>query len=415
LPIARHRTLVAVAALVAVAGTAVVTAAPSGAQEEPAAETDQVRDRQAMVAVDLDVMQATGDTVTAALGDLSDQVEAEKAALVSAEMTFAAAQGELAAAEAALADTQSRLNAVIQQADAVVIDVFINPPTDTALDALTAESLEDATVKQSILNMQADADAAALDEYQALMEQLEIEKAAKQEAAAAAEAASADAEAAYADVEAATGQQAAFAVEVQRRLDHRLAEADMLQNVDPALAEQIRAREAEIAESLSLLDAEIFADRARATSADLAAQADATVSIVVPGGVVSVECPGGGVVEVAGDIANQIERLLADASEAGYDLCGYGYRDPADQIAVRKANCGTSSYAIYQMPASSCSPPTARPGSSMHERGLAIDFTAGGRTIGSTSGSYRWLKANAANYGMYNLPGEPWHWSVDGN
>ena len=55
------------------------TAGPSDAQEDPAAETDQVRDRQAMVAVDLDVMQATGDTVTAALGDLSDQVEAEKA------------------------------------------------------------------------------------------------------------------------------------------------------------------------------------------------------------------------------------------------------------------------------------------------------------------------------------------------
>ena len=75
-------------------------------------------------------------------------------------MAFAAAQAELAAADAALADTQSRLNGIIQQADAVVIDVFINPPTDTALDALTAESLEDATVKQSILNMQADADAA---------------------------------------------------------------------------------------------------------------------------------------------------------------------------------------------------------------------------------------------------------------
>ena len=43
--------------------------------------------------------------------------------------------------------------------------------------------------------------------------------------------------------------------------------------------------------------------------------------------------------------------------------------------AVRRANCGSSNYAIYQMPASACSPPTARPGTSMHEQGLAIDFT----------------------------------------
>jgi hypothetical protein len=24
------------------------------------------------------------------------------------------------------------------------------------------------------------------------------------------------------------------------------------------------------------------------------------------------------------------------------------------------------------------------------------------------------LRANAANYGLYNLPSEPWHWSVSG-
>jgi hypothetical protein len=51
----------------------------------------------------------------------------------------------------------------------------------------------------------------------------------------------------------------------------------------------------------------------------------------------------------------------------------------------------------------------------MHEQGLAIDFTVGGGTISSRSGAYSWLKANAANYGLYNLIGEPWHWSVDGN
>jgi hypothetical protein len=419
LPIARHRTLAVASMLAALVGTAVVTAGPSGAQEEPAAETDQVRDRQSMVAVDFDVLRAEGGVITTTIGDLADNVQAQKELLTAAEWAYSSAQSELAAAEAAVADTQNRLNEIILQADAVVIDVFINPPTDTALDALTAASLEDATIKQSILNLQADHDAELLDEYESAMEQLEIEKATKEQAAEAAEAAKVEAEAAYADVEAATGQQAAFAVEVQRRLDHRLAEADMLQNVDPALAEQIRAREAEVAEALNSLDEEILAERARVAAAALAEQADANRYITgikpVAGGVVAVACPEGGTVEVAGAISGQVERLLSDAADAGYALCGYGYRDPADQIAVRRSNCGTSSYAIYQMPASSCSPPTAKPGTSMHEQGLAIDFTSGGRTIGSTSGAYRWLKANASNYGLYNLPGEAWHWSVDGN
>ena len=185
-----------------------------------------------------------------------------------------------------------------------------------------------------------------------------------------------------------------FAVEVDRRLDRSLAEADALQATDPALAAQIRGREAELAAALNELDEEVQAERARARAAELAAQADSHPLPdgikPVAGGVVDVACPAGGSVQVAGDISGSVERLLTDAAEAGISMCGYGYRDPADQIAVRRANCGTSSYAIYQAPSSYCSPPTARPGTSMHEQGLAIDFTSGGGgTIGYGSAAYR--------------------------
>jgi hypothetical protein len=92
-------------------------------------------------------------------------------------------------------------------------------------------------------------------------------------------------------------------------------------------------------------------------------------------------------------------------------LSGGGYRDPAEQIALRRAHCGSSYYAIYQMPSSSCRPPTARPGSSQHEVGLAIDFSP----CGYGSAQYNWLKAHAAQYGFYNLPSESWHWSTTGS
>lgn len=114
-------------------------------------------------------------------------------------------------------------------------------------------------------------------------------------------------------------------------------------------------------------------------------------------------------------IVEDIRRLLIDAAAAGVELEGGGYRSPASQIATRRANCGTTNYAIYEMPSSSCSPPTARPGRSMHEQGLAVDFTSGGRLIRSRSGSaWNWLAANAARYGLKNLPSEPWHWSTNG-
>jgi septal ring factor EnvC (AmiA/AmiB activator) len=414
-----RRSLVAALALAALLVTSTVVAAPSAAQEEPSAEREQIGDQQALVSIEVDVLRADNADVGGTLASVRENVEAQRTLLTDAQTVLGNAQAALAAAEAAVLDTQSRLDAVNQSADLVVVDAFVNPPVESSLDALTADDLMDATVKQSILDRRTDSDAATLGEFQVLQEQLEAEEAERQAAADAAEAAEAEANAAYADVEAAVGQQAAFAAEVQRRLDQRLAEADALMSTDPALAEQIRAREAELAAALNLLDEEVQAENARRRAAELAELADANKGITgikpVAGGVTDVPCPAGGVVQVAGDISASVERLLTDAYEAGIAMCGYGYRDPADQIRVRRANCGTSNYAIYQAPSSYCSPPTARPGTSMHEQGLAIDFTVGGGTIGSGSSAYSWMKDNAANYGLYNLPGEPWHWSVDGN
>jgi peptidoglycan hydrolase CwlO-like protein len=416
---ARRRSLIAAITLAALLVTSVVVSEPSAAQEDPSAERDQGGE-QALVSIDVDVLRADNVEVSDTLTNVRENVETQQAMLAEAQTAVTTAQANLAAADAALLDTQTRLDAVNVDADRVVVDAFVNPPVESALDSLSAESLMDATVKQSILHRQADYDAAALGEYQTLQTQLETERTERTSAAEAAEAAAAESAAAYADVESAVGQQAAFAAEVQRRLDQRLAEADALQNTDPVLAEQIRAREAELAAALNELDEEVQAERARALAAELAEQADANKGITgikpVAGGVVDVACPAGGTVQVAGDISASVERLLTDAYEAGISMCGYGYRDPAGQIAVRRSNCGSSNYAIYQAPSSYCSPPTARPGTSMHEQGLAIDFTnGGGGTIGSGSSAYSWMRSNAANYGLYNLPGEPWHWSVDGN
>jgi D-alanyl-D-alanine carboxypeptidase len=415
-----HRMLSAVAALATLTVASVVVAAPTVAQDG-SSESDQAHgDEQALVSIDVDVLRSDTVSVGETLVEVRDNVATQKTMLADAQAALTTAQTSLAAVDAALADTRARLAAINADADRAVIDAFVNPPAESAVDALTADSLTEAAVKQSILQRQADGDAALLDEYQALQAQLANEEAERAAAASAAAAAEAESEAALADVESAVGQQAAFAAEVERRLDQRLAEADALQNTTPARPEEIRAREAELAAALHALDEEVQAEQARATAAELAEVAEGNKGTTgikpVPGGVADVACPTGGVVQVAGDIAGSVERLLADAYEDGIALCGYGYRDPADQIALRRANCGSSSYAIYQAPSSYCSPPTARPGASLHEQGLAIDFTAGGgSTIGSGSGSYSWLRANAADYGLYNLPGEPWHWSVDGN
>lgn len=123
-----------------------------------------------------------------------------------------------------------------------------------------------------------------------------------------------------------------------------------------------------------------------------------------------------GGIRVAESIAPSVVSLLQAATADGFTFAGGGYRDPTAQVALRKVNCGTTQYAIWEMPASRCSPPTAIPGRSQHEKGLAIDFTNDGELIRSTtSAAYLWLAANAETFGLYVHPAEPWHWSVNGN
>jgi hypothetical protein len=115
-------------------------------------------------------------------------------------------------------------------------------------------------------------------------------------------------------------------------------------------------------------------------------------------------------------LSGNFASLLNDAAAAGAPLSGSGWRSYESQVDLRIKNCGgNTTYNVYQKPSNQCSPPTAIPGRSMHERGLAIDFTQNGRTLTTGSPGYKWLVANAARYGLYNLPSESWHWSTNGH
>jgi peptidoglycan hydrolase-like protein with peptidoglycan-binding domain len=118
---------------------------------------------------------------------------------------------------------------------------------------------------------------------------------------------------------------------------------------------------------------------------------------------------------VARQIAPQVEALLTAAAAEGIPLAGWGYRSTERQIELRRKHCGPTQYDIWQKPSRQCIPPTATPGRSMHEKGLAIDFTYNGSGINSRDNpGYQWLANNAARFGLKNLPSEPWHWSVNG-
>lgn len=130
---------------------------------------------------------------------------------------------------------------------------------------------------------------------------------------------------------------------------------------------------------------------------------------------VDVPTADGGTVTVAASIAPYVSAMMQAAAAQNIPLGGGGFRDAEGQLAVRRNNCGTSDYAVYQMPAGQCSPPTARPGTSMHELGEAIDTTCNGVITRYGTICHNWLRANAARYGFYQLPSESWHFSTTGS
>lgn len=57
-------------------------------------------------------------------------------------------------------------------------------------------------------------------------------------------------------------------------------------------------------------------------------------------------------ITVNSSIADNLESLLAAAEADGFVFGGGGYRSSSGQVATRRSNCGTSDYAVYEIPPS---------------------------------------------------------------
>ena len=435
--------------------TALLTPATSDAQTGPnPVETErrlgEVRAQRGQVDLEVSALTAQDAQLQAALDVLESNVATQHAELDEAERAVEEADAAVVEATAAVQSQQSRIVMLGMATDAVVVDAYMNPAANTGLDAFRqADSLSDVAVKQAIIEMSANADADLMDQLEQAQEDLEVDEANKEVAAADAEDRRAEADAQLTELQNALAQQQAFAADVEARLNAKLAEAESLRTFDAALADQlVREQEAlaawvrglqEAAERQRQADAAAAARAAAASRpapsprsggggggggaaapapAAPAAQADPAPAVILPapGGLATVTCPFGGSITVAGSIAGNVQGLLNAAASAGVSLCASsGYRSPDAQIALRRQNCGTSNYAIYYAPPSACNPPTAIPGSSMHERGLAVDFSCnGGGAIRRGNECWNFLAAHADEYGLHNLPGEDWHWSTNG-
>ena len=188
-----------------------------------------------------DVLRATSGDVVTSLEDLAAEVQAQVEAVTAARNAEAAANADLEAADAAVAETQAVLDEMTDRSDVVVVEAFINPPSEDALETLSADTLTDATIQQSILDNNSDANADVLTELQAATDDVAAVKAAQDEAPPAEERARSHPGAR--ELVASKSARLCSCCGRGGRLTATLAEADALADFDPDAAAAIRARE----------------------------------------------------------------------------------------------------------------------------------------------------------------------------
>jgi LAS superfamily LD-carboxypeptidase LdcB len=364
--------------------------------KNPRAEQERVRREKAAAAEQLNVLKATDKELQDALAVIDENLRQEEAALEAAQRTVATeeqAAEALRVQEQAATDKLADLDRILVNS---AVDAYMRPPFEGDLFSMSSSDINEALRKQALFDLTSNSNRDAADQVKALRADLERLEAERNAAVARAQQARADVTTRVSVVDSAREEQAKIVAAADARVDQTLGELRSLDSLDKQIAAQIEAE-------VRALAAQAEKARRASAAANKPFTPPPNSELVTVNGIV-----------VHNSIANGLRNLMAAADAAGIDLGGTGYRDSSGQIALRRQNCGTSDFAVYQMDPFKCRPPTARPGSSNHERGLAIDFTSNGTVLTRGSKAFQWMTQNAGKYGFYNLPSEPWHWSSDG-
>jgi hypothetical protein len=402
------------------ATTTTTTTDPQTAMSQNEKQRDQVGGQ-------IGSLRTSDAQVKNALTSLDAKLSSANAALASATAAAQAAQANLAAAEAAEKAAQRSAATTKRRVKKLAVDAFVNPDTQGLVEVLASANPGDAQERQSLLQIRAHRQDEILAQRRAALANVRKQHQAAKDAAASATAAATTQQQAIGQIQTARNQQTQLVGDVEQRLNAALGEAAGLDATHAQLANQITQQQeqlrAEVLSQQAIIAAVPTPTTAPASTPKSGSKSTpSTTTTTTPPRVVppalytlaDMQLVGG--IYVNHLIATQVQNLLNAARIAGLILTGGGYRDPQTQIQTRIQNCGSSDYAIYDEPASQCTPPTARPGTSMHEQGMAIDFDCNGTLIEShTDPCWIWLNQNAATYGLYNLASEPWHWSINGS
>lgn len=373
---------------------------------DPQTKRDKVRRQRAASAAKLDALKADADEVDRAIADLEANTKSRQSELAAAKSAEEQAAKNVADAQAEVDAISARIGTLAQATKKAAILAFTSGGESELFSSMLTGGASQAPSQDLYYNLAVGDLQGALNELEAAQHQLERAKAKAERAAQAATKRRQRVEQKIEDLNTAIAQQEQLGSSLENRFEDALAEAEGLAELDSALSKQISQREKAII--------------ARARAAGIkGATVDKKGKIKVP----VIPTSANGLVRVNGvlmdrSIGNAFARLVAEAAADGINLTGGGYRSAQAQINLRRGNCGPTDYDIWERPPSECSPPAARPGHSLHEKGLAIDVRCNGRLISRYSDPcFAWMAEHAPKVGLHNdvTHREAWHWSINGN
>jgi LAS superfamily LD-carboxypeptidase LdcB len=370
-------------------------------------QRDAVRAQAAKKAAQLQVTKANRAQAAAALAALNSNVRLTSISLDKAQRNSTGARKELAQAESRLRTLEKRLDGLRSSQLDEALKQY-GAPGGSSLDALLqSDSSSQASRRASYGEIARRNTADLVDELAATSEDVRIERAKAAKARKRAAEVQAAVSARLIDFKQASEEQLKLATVLEAKLERDLEEQASLAELDKNFSNQLAKQNEQLTRQL------LSAGAGRKGSGTFNVNGpDPSRSVNEVSGVSGGSDTHG--IRVAPSLRPRLVAMLAAAKADGLYITGGGYRSPANQIRLRAAHCGGGNYNVYHKPSSQCHPPTARPGNSQHERGLAVDFSYGGQIFNRSSPGYKWLRNNAWRYGFINLKSEPWHWSTTG-
>jgi murein DD-endopeptidase MepM/ murein hydrolase activator NlpD len=212
-----------VAVLLALLG---VQLAPAGAAQDPRADREAARDRQAQLAEELDGLAASENELLDAIAVLSEQVDAQSGEVEAARQAVAAAEADVAEAETAMAETGAEIGGLTDAVVERAVETFIRPTGDGLDEMVQSRNIAEASRKRALLDQVTANDQDVIDQLNAAQEDFELRKVEAEVATAKADERRIDTEARLAELEATRSEQARLVADLDTRQSEVSAEID---------------------------------------------------------------------------------------------------------------------------------------------------------------------------------------------